>query len=118
MSLTHAYAALFRDADTVKTVTNALAYMKAKGHLSLLPVIVRMLEREPSKGARVVVAKESDAKKFKKEIEASLREIGEDDHVVVVDPNLVAGFSVRGKSKSIDRSYRSALVSLYHRVID
>jgi len=50
MNLAQNYARILRDGvDAAKT----LAYMKARGHLSLLPQVVRMLEREQGRNDSV-----------------------------------------------------------------
>lgn len=130
MTLVHAYAQVIREVPEEKAsafVPRLLAFMKHRGHLSLLPQVLRILEREPARSSipTVVVARESDARKFSSGIREALTKLGlpreagaeEKAHRTLIDPRLVGGYSVRANSRIIDRSFRSALVSLYERAI-
>lgn len=87
MSLAQHYARVFKELDTKQVV----AYMKKRGHLSLLPQIVRILEREQVRPESVTItAKE--------------------------DPRLVGGSLTLNGYTLTDRTYRRALVDLYHRI--
>src|SRR3989344_2540366 len=104
MSLSRTYAQVIQGAPDSGTATFAkklVAYMKSKGHLSLLPEIVRILEREPKRAeATVVVAREHDAKKFAHSITEALKLLGvEEKPEVIADPRLVGGYAVRAKGK-------------------
>jgi F0F1-type ATP synthase delta subunit len=118
MSLAANYAALLSGgADMKKT----LAYMKSRGHLSLLPQIVRILERRSAEGGSVVVtvAKESDAKKFSSKIAEALKTLGADMKTArtVVDERAVGGYAVRTPSALVDRSFRTALITIYKQAV-
>lgn len=123
MSLAHAYASVIQEAEQkgegAAFVKNLLALMKSRGHLSLLAQIFRIIEREPenTKAPVVVLAKEEDAKKYSKMIRDDLATLNARDHRTVLNPRSVGGYSVRAGSKIIDKSFRSALVSLYQRAI-
>lgn len=104
MSLASRYAQVLKDVD----VTKVLRYMKARGHLSLLPKVVRILEREPASGDTVVVAHEKDVTKYKKKFPESR---------VEVDEKIVGGYISRSGTSVVDASYRHALVSLYQKTI-
>ncbi len=124
MSLATSYAAVVRDVPETEAsafIPRLLAFMKSRGHLSLLSEIVRILEREPSERnqAVVTVAKEGDLKKFGGEIKAALLKIGMEGSVpkVIVDPRVLGGYSVRTESKLVDKSFRNALVSIYQNTI-
>lgn len=104
MNLVHRYATVLKSVDAKKV----LAYMKLRGHLSLLPKIVRALEREPETQSTVVVAHEKDISKFKKKYP---------DARVEVDPKLVGGYIARSGTTVTDASYRHVLVQLYHNTI-
>lgn len=104
MNLVGRYVSVAAAVDTKKFVS----YLKKRGHLSLLPRIVRALERSHTQG-RVVLVASQDAvtgahKKFP-------------DASVVVDPKVVGGYIVRDGSTVTDASYRNALVQLYHNTI-
>ncbi len=124
MSLANAYAQVIREIPEGKAsafVPRLFAFMKSRGHLSLLPQVLRILERQPADASvpMVVVAKESDVKKFSSAIRETLAKLAPEEktHRTIVDPRAVGGYSVRAGSRTIDRSFRSALVSLYRRSI-
>lgn len=104
MNLAQRYATVLTSVDAKKV----LAYMKHRGHLSLLPKVLRVLEREREVGDTVVVASEKDVSKMKKKFP---------DTRVEVDPKLVGGYIARSGSTVTDASYRHALVQLYHNTI-
>jgi len=96
MTLASNYASVMKDLDVKKVVS----YMKQRGHLSVLPQVLNILEREKDDQEVVTVAKEKDAKPFK-------------GARVVVDPNVVGGYMHRNGSKIVDATYRKALVTIY-----
>jgi F0F1-type ATP synthase delta subunit len=104
---------------TESFVKKFIAYLTQRGHLSLLPHILKRLERaEGVKPGQVVLAKEGDAEVFAQSIAAALTTLGVDKgaYAVRVDDRAVGGYSVRAKGKLIDRTYRSALVQLYQKI--
>jgi len=113
MSLANAYAKVLRDVpekDIPAYLKKLVAFMKSRGHLSLLPQVVRILEREPAGGGEpvAVVAKEADAKKFAAELRGAR---------VIVDPRAVGGYTLRTGSQLIDKSFRSALIAIYQKTV-
>ena len=113
MSLANAYAKVLRDVpekDVPAYLPRVLAFRKERGHLSLLSQVVRILEREPSDAgeAVAVIANESDAKKYAQEIGGAR---------VVIDPRIVGGYTLRANSRLVDRSFRSALISIYRKAV-
>lgn len=121
MSLAHAYAQVIREQEggssTSGFADKLVSLMRYRGHLSLLPLIVRILEREPVNSAMPVIttASEKAQKEFASAIEKDLTTLGGTlrGSTHVVDPRSVGGYSVRVGSRTIDRSFRTALVSLY-----
>lgn len=105
MNLAYRYAQILKDVDTKKV----LAYMKQKGHSSLLPKVVRILVRERPVGDTVTVAHDKDAAKMKKKFPESR---------IVIDEKLVGGYIARSGTSVTDASYRHALVSLYQNTIN
>jgi len=90
--------------------------MKARGHISLLREVVRVLEREPREPkARITLARESDASKLKGPLADHLSRlgIGAGESVVSIDPDMVGGYRIKAGNTLVDRSFRSALVSIY-----
>lgn len=122
MSLAHTYAAVVQTAESQKLgkpfADKLLEYMKAKGHLSLLPQVMRLLARMPKKGGAVVaVAKKGDADKYKNEIASALKALNvSGSHHTVEDARIVGGYMVRSRSGVVDKTFRSALVSLYRSI--
>lgn len=117
--LSNAYAAILREKGSEQGFIKKLrAFMAHRGHLSLLPEIVRVLERDPMrKGARVYLAKHEDGRKHSKDIRESLKLLGEEEAETIIDPDSVGGYKVLANSNVIDRSYRTALVSLYQKTV-
>ena len=103
MNLARTYAALIHEVDPNKV----FAYMKRRGHVSLLPQVLRIVEREPVPSDVVTVAHERDIAKHKK---------SHPNARFVVDPRVVGGYSARTGSEYIDRTYRRALVTLYQKI--
>ncbi|MBV9349786.1 MAG: F0F1 ATP synthase subunit delta [Patescibacteria group bacterium] len=124
MNLVTAYAALITETESEGKnsafAEKLIAYMKNRGHLSLIPQIVKLLSRrEVRTDAPVVtVAKESDLEKYQTKIRAALAQLGMPDATPVhaVDARAVGGYAVRAQAKLIDKTYRSALISLYRNV--
>ena len=121
MSLSHAYAAVIREAESANLgkpfAEKLLRYMKAKGHLSLLSQVLKLSSRASKKGmTTVTVAKNNDTDKYKSEIQSALKALSADGYHVVEDERMVGGYTVRAKGKIIDNSFRSALVSLYRSI--
>lgn len=102
MSLAGNYATLLREGTEPGKV---LAYMKAKGHLTLLPQVARLIEREKEgAGDSVLVAKEKDAADAKRRFPGAK---------VVIDPRVVGGYLAKVGGTVVDATYRKALVSIY-----
>lgn len=103
MTLAHNYALALKDMDVGKVV----AYMKERGHVSLLPRVVRIMERNARSGDALTVAKQED-------VAGARKRFSEAD--VSVDPRIVGGFLLRRKGRVIDATYRKALVNIYKAV--
>ncbi len=83
------YAAVFKELDTKRV----LLYMKSRGHLSLLPQVVRILSRERPRPVSVTITKKED-------------------------PRVVGGFlKLEGMTRT-DRTHRRALVNLYQKITE
>lgn len=124
MSLAGAYASIIRDVEKRSEgkgfTEKLLSLMRTRGHLSLLPSIVKILENEPIEATvTLTVAHEADLKNFASEIKQALTELhGEgESQKIIVDPRAVGGYAIRSGSKIIDNTYRTALVSLYQKTI-
>lgn len=124
MNLPQTYAKLIQGIPAEEArafVPKLVAYMKSRGHLSLLPHVLRILDREPKEknAAVVTVAKESDSKKFASRVKEALALLKAEDAraVTLVDPKAVGGFSVRAGGRLIDRTFRTGLVSIYKNAV-
>lgn len=118
MSLADAYATVIREEKS--DIKRLIAFMKSRGHLSLLPQVVRILERDPIDESKPValIAKEGDAKKFASEIREALSRLKvAGEPTISVDPRIVGGYTLRAGSQLVDRSFRSALISIYQKTI-
>ena len=123
MSLARTYATVFQELSQTNSssrLDGMLAYMKKKGHLSVLPQMLRIVEREQKENATVhiTVARESDITKYQKDIDEVVRTLGGTESPrVSIDPNVVGGFSVRSGSHLVDTTIRSSLVNIYQNAI-
>ncbi len=95
-----------------------LAYMKKRGHLSLLTQIIKELERAPvKKDAVVKVAAAHDAERYAKQIASHLSAHNTNDYAVEVDEKIVGGYEVSVGETLYDNTFRSALVSIYKNAV-
>lgn len=122
-NIAQAYAKILKEAENdrggAKFADKLAAYMKSRGHLSLLPRVLKLASRMPNKDAAVITVKNTaDLQKLKPRIKASLKKMGtEEKPDIVIDPNLVGGYVARFKGKAVDMSFRSALVEIYQKSI-
>lgn len=93
-----------------------------KGHQKLLPGILRNVEKilaasSPADQAILTVADSSVVSKYTAEIKAYLEELGAiDQPKVEIDPSLIGGYIIGTRNKSIDRSYKKQLITLYRTI--
>ncbi|MEK7613949.1 MAG: F0F1 ATP synthase subunit delta [Patescibacteria group bacterium] len=113
MSLAHYYATIIAPLREGGKIDEVIAYMKKRGHESLLPQVARIIERTPdSDQIQLTVASEKEGKKF---VPHALH-LGEGTVETKVDPSIVGGYVVRKGGSLIDASYRRTLVSLYQKI--
>ena len=108
MNLAQNYAKVLTEGtDVAKTI----AYMKSKGHLSLLAQVVRILAHENANhDAEVVrVAREKDSPTAQKKFQGAR---------VVIDPKIVGGYFARKGATLVDATYRKALITIYKNAIN
>jgi F0F1-type ATP synthase delta subunit len=108
-----------KDIEGVLKSTEAL--LKEKGHLRLWPSVlkgvVRALQKyEEDKTPQVTIASESSLDVVA--LKAALKELSLDTEVTrrTVDPTLIGGFIIQHQDKMLDKSYKRALVEIYHQV--
>lgn len=114
---------LLQGKDVSDVLKDLQKVLKAKGHFSIYPQILSGLVSElgratESTSATVTVADEADVAKLKVSIEASLKELegSLSDASVQIDPTLIGGYIASHKGKSINRSYKQKLVTLYRSI--
>ncbi len=104
MNATRAYVVAFQTLDPERV----LAYMRLRGHLSLLPRVVRMLEAAKSGGPTLTVARQEDGATAPAAY-ARAR--------MIIDPRIVGGYLYQDGSRVHDGTFRTALVTLYKKII-
>jgi len=112
------------DAELDRIAIQFRSLLEARGHLALLPAVVRELEKlftQRTNAAEVVirVAKHSDAETLSDTIKADIQTL-DATHLpthVLVDETLIGGHEVRAQGKRIDRTYKRSLLTLYTNLI-
>ena len=109
-----------KDLDT--TLASLKSHLGDRGRTKLYPRILRGLLRkseheETRKGVKVIVARESDAKKYAAAIETRLAELGVTAYSTEIDDTLIGGFIVRTKDTQIDQSFKHTLLHAYRALI-
>ncbi len=113
----------FQKENSVSDVlTNLQIVLKKRGLEKFYPRILRgLIDRinrsEHSNQTTVTLARESDLNKYQHEIDearTSLQITGE--HTIHIDPSIIGGFVVKGKSEQINASYKKSLLQAYQRL--
>jgi F0F1-type ATP synthase delta subunit len=114
-------AVLATGAKPETVLTNLKSVLDRRGHVRLLPRIMRALERELARLQTVgvptlTVARASDATSAL--AKSLVRELALDDAAlrIVVDETIVGGAKLRANSQEIDASYKTALITLYQSI--
>ena len=117
MNTAQAYAHILSGMHTAAEAGTVIRYMKKKGHLPLLPHIVRMLARFPEEDTAVLmVAHEKDTKTFR---EKSVRIGGDPKRMrVIIDRKIVGGYLARKQGLLVEATYRRFLVDLYKKAVN
>jgi len=92
-------------------VSGAVKSLKGRGALALLPRVLssfeRLVERASTQGARLTVAKQSDA-------DAAVTASKADSDVkILVDERLIGGYRYEDGGKLEDNSFKTALLQVY-----
>jgi F0F1-type ATP synthase delta subunit len=104
-----------------KYLENFLNILRSRGHISLLPKVVRELEAlgEARESQTLLkVARESDQARYKEEIDAELSGLGKnrDDLRVEEDDTLVGGYALVTKDRLVDKTHKRYLLELYRKL--
>jgi len=98
--------------------------LKEKGHVTLMPAIIRELEkleqkRSTSTEVLVRLAKDADRDTFRSHIESDVELLGATSlpQKVEIDDTLVGGYEIKANGKRIDRTYKRSLLALYNNLI-
>jgi F0F1-type ATP synthase delta subunit len=104
-----------------KLVESLIALLKRRGHLALLPKIIRSIQElgiraEKESGLLVTLGDHAHLKRFEAEIEATAKEVFGDasSRSVSVDPTLVGGFVLKRGDVRVDASYKRHLISFFN----
>lgn len=117
---------LVRDTDVSKHAEISDTFVKVlkkKGHISLLPTILKEFEKYrmrdlDTKRVILTVAKNSDAEKYKDEALNHVASLEKGDHIgVKVDKRLIGGFKLESGDMVVDGSYKRRLLNLYREII-
>lgn len=120
---TEAVHQAIKNGTDVKQALLRLSVVLARhGHAPLYGRILHLLknrfEREITLyTGRVVVARESDAKKYKKVIDAFIAEHGLLNADTEVDENIIGGYVLEGSGTRIDASYKKSLLQIYKKLV-
>ncbi len=125
MTLADAYAralvacATARPDDAAALVAALRASLARRGHLRLLPSIIRACERllqfRALSQPRLVLARPDDATALEKEISAACAALGLSGAPALreMDPTLIGGFVLTDGARRWDTSHKRALIALY-----
>jgi F0F1-type ATP synthase delta subunit len=99
-------------------------FLKARGHETLLPGIVRELqslvgEKSSVSRARIHIVRKEHLERFTDELSRYARELSFDPAGVdiIEDPDIVGGFIIETGTHRIDGSFRKRLLNLYRRLM-
>lgn len=116
---------LLQDGSTVDSVlANLKSVLAEKGYKGMYEevlrgVLVSLEEDTNANTAKVYVANQADAKKLEAAIEASLEKLEAQSKTtqIIVDPTLIGGYIAVNNGRSINKSYKEQLVTLYRNII-
>lgn len=112
------------DAGCDHVVARTVALLKERGHLSLLPAVVRELEklqkiRQTGDVCVLRVANVADAERHRQEIKEDVCTLGATalPQQTQVDRTAIGGYVVLARGKRIDRTYKRSLIDLYRTLV-
>ncbi|HCC05208.1 TPA: hypothetical protein DEP58_02780 [Patescibacteria group bacterium] len=112
------------DAELDRIATQFQTLLTKRGHLALLPAVVRELDKlfaQRNNAAEIVirVANLGDAETQNDKIEADIRTLNATPlpKRILVDTTLIGGYEVRAQGHRIDRTYKRSLLTLYTNLI-
>ena len=100
---------------------NFVGLLKEKKHYSLLPTIMRSVERlsreEGETGKTMMVVREAALAGEYQDIIEQNKDVFGTDYDVVEDKNIVGGYMIKNRTNIIDGSYRTGLMKLYKKLV-
>ncbi len=109
-------------ADTTHTLHALSKYLKKRGLENLYPAVLRGVAERIRRNSNsttptVVLARESDFKMYKSEIEHALKETFEGTaHTTKIDENIIGGYLIESTKGRVDASYKNTLLNTYRRL--
>jgi F0F1-type ATP synthase delta subunit len=109
-------------ADTTHTLHALSKYLKKRGLENLYPAVLRGVAEKVRRNSNsttpeVVLARESDFKMYKSEIEHALKETyGSSTHTTKIDENIIGGYIIESIKGRTDASYKNTLLNTYRRL--
>lgn len=113
---------LQKGADTTHTLHALSKYLKKRGLGNVYPAVLRGIAEKTRRSTRnvtptVVLARESDFKMYKSDIEHTLKETyGVSTHTTKIDENIIGGYVIESTNGRTDASYKNTLLSTYRRL--
>lgn len=92
--------------------------LKGRGHDALYGKILKATEARLAKDEeagtlQIVLARASDEKTYKKEIEKIQEALGATHTTIRIDETIAGGYIARTKDREIDASYKKSLLTVY-----
>lgn len=96
--------------------------LKRKGHITLLPRILREYKKieklRKQYGAQLICARQSDVEHFKREVQEYIQNIDIENMTTHVNDDLIGGFMYKSQETVIDASYKARLLNLYRLIVN
>lgn len=115
---------LMKGADIEALLEKLTAVLQKKGHsrmyLHILKGLLNKLEQHSAMArAQVVIGRLSDADTLSKTITASLETLGTNGQpLIVVDETVIGGFKTTVGARTIDKTYKKQLLTVYRSLTD
>ena len=107
--------------EQTKLVESFIGLLTRRGHMALLPKIVRSLQDIETRSKKdtsllVTLSDHAHLKRFEEDIVRTEKEVFGDSHkrTISVDPSLVGGFVLKKGDTRVDASYKSHLLSFFN----
>lgn len=114
--------------DTEKILNDLRSVLEKRGHTKMLPRVLKAVVRELPRHTKdqLVLTMVNDSGQLTKEQEQAITEdmvqLTGDDSIMLnsaqrkADPTLIGGYTLTTKNKTLDRSHKQQLLSLYRNI--